>query len=964
MQYREMRSRRTFAILSFILSILIMTGTASASQADPLLSMQWDLHAVGSSALSEAGLDGSGTVVAVIDSGLWPYHEDLAGIKISPLSRNFLGDGSHPESWDRDQTGHGSAVAGRIAASSGNGRGIASMAPGTEIMVLRCASDERSGLFAYDPAYDSGGGSMRAVSDALRYAADHGADVINISMGSSDRSFAAISGAVDHAAAMGCIVIASVGNGSDDMNSLYYPAACPGVIGVGSVGSGLEVSPFSQRNESVDIAAPGQKVLGVSICPDGFQLPEAPIADGYVENEGTSFSAPFVSALAAAAKQACPYIDNKGFLSLLAVTSKDLGPAGKDADCGYGLIDCGAFVKALKGPFTVSFDSRGGARVPDMTCSLSKGLSGLSSIIPVRSGYRFTGWYKDPGCAGEPLSAAKATDLLSFERDQKNGGFRICPLVLYAGWEADGTPAPASVRVRGVQAVQSGRTFRAVFPKGSLAGRELMAEDISVSASLPGMEIDVTAAGRAAVIRVFGNGQSTVFTAEAVESSLGMPAVRPAMSGVRGTAVLGSSDGLVRAVPYTADLSLVFNDYTSDYRIDTCSGSGDAYIRDGVLSYVPGGFDREGDSVLISVRGSNRDLAPAEAAAAFRIDLSRAQSNTRPVSDQAWFDLYRAMDPEISLRLYDNALKEIRLDGIQVPGNNYLYTTRGGVSELVFTRAWLRQIPEGDHVMTFVSTGGEDCGITLHVTDSTPLYRADFYIDSDDPYVYTSIEGLRKGSAIGRLPDPSELGEGFSGWYRYGDGGMVRIDQKTIVTGNMKICAVWYGEAPKDWYIPFEDVPQSVPFRRAVLWAYNASPRVAEGVSPSLFGPELECTRAQAVTMLWRACGCPEPDDEETGFSDVAEDDYWFKAVTWAVQRGVTDGLSQDTFGPGTVCTRAQLITFVHRALGLEEGQGADWHEESWKWAREKNYSAAEGDPEDACTRADAAELLYRCFRR
>ncbi|MBQ4234831.1 MAG: S8 family serine peptidase, partial [Firmicutes bacterium] len=113
--------------------------------------MQWDLQAVGSSALSEAGLDGSGTVVAVIDSGLWPHHEDLAGIKISQLSRNFLGDGSHPESWDRDQTGHGSAVAGRIAASSGNGKGIASMAPGAEIMVLRCASDERSGLFAYDP---------------------------------------------------------------------------------------------------------------------------------------------------------------------------------------------------------------------------------------------------------------------------------------------------------------------------------------------------------------------------------------------------------------------------------------------------------------------------------------------------------------------------------------------------------------------------------------------------------------------------------------------------------------------------------------------------------------------------------------------------------------------------------------------------------------------------------------------
>lgn len=112
---------------------------------------------------------------------------------------------------------------------------------------------------------------------------------------------------------------------------------------------------------------------------------------------------------------------------------------------------------------------------------------------------------------------------------------------------------------------------------------------------------------------------------------------------------------------------------------------------------------------------------------------------------------------------------------------------------------------------------------------------------------------------------------------------------------------------------PFADVATDDYYYDAVKWAVNKG--VTNGVSETLFGPDQACTRAQIVTFLWRAAGSPEP-KSGSSFADVAADAYYAKAVAWAVENGITKGTSETTFHPDETCTRAQGVTFLYRALG------------------------------------------------
>ena len=112
---------------------------------------------------------------------------------------------------------------------------------------------------------------------------------------------------------------------------------------------------------------------------------------------------------------------------------------------------------------------------------------------------------------------------------------------------------------------------------------------------------------------------------------------------------------------------------------------------------------------------------------------------------------------------------------------------------------------------------------------------------------------------------------------------------------------------------PFADVVTDAYYYDAVKWAVEKG--VTNGVSETLFGPDQACTRAQIVTFLWRAAGSPEP-KSGSSFADVAADAYYAKAVAWAVENGITKGTSETTFHPDETCTRAQGVTFLYRALG------------------------------------------------
>ena len=174
----------------------------------------------------------------------------------------------------------------------------------------------------------------------------------------------------------------------------------------------------------------------------------------------------------------------------------------------------------------------------------------------------------------------------------------------------------------------------------------------------------------------------------------------------------------------------------------------------------------------------------------------------------------------------------------------------------------------------------------------------------------------------------------------------------------------------------FDDVKDSKQFYFApVYWAVDQ--KITRGTSEKLFSPDEGCTRGQVVTFLWRAAGEPEPTKAENPFQDVKGTDYFYKAVLWAVEKGITKGTSADKFSPDATCTRGQIVTFLYRAEGtpeiakkskpfhdVDEGQ---YYADAVAWAVENGVttgkSAETFAPEATCTRGEIVTFLFRCAR-
>ena len=171
---------------------------------------------------------------------------------------------------------------------------------------------------------------------------------------------------------------------------------------------------------------------------------------------------------------------------------------------------------------------------------------------------------------------------------------------------------------------------------------------------------------------------------------------------------------------------------------------------------------------------------------------------------------------------------------------------------------------------------------------------------------------------------------------------------------------------------PFDDVKEGAYYYDAVLWAVQNN--ITSGTAADAFSPEQGCTRAQVVTFLWRAAGKPEPASSKNPFTDVAETAYYYKAVLWAVEQGITNGTSDTTFSPDETCTRAQIVTFLWRyeeqpAPAGSSNPFADVKPSAYfgsavLWAVEKGITNGTSDttfsPDDTCTRAQVVTFLYR----
>ena len=195
----------------------------------------------------------------------------------------------------------------------------------------------------------------------------------------------------------------------------------------------------------------------------------------------------------------------------------------------------------------------------------------------------------------------------------------------------------------------------------------------------------------------------------------------------------------------------------------------------------------------------------------------------------------------------------------------------------------------------------------------------------------------------------------------------------TMPSGKVTVSAAFKAAAPASEN-PFTDVPSGAYYEDAVIWAVKKD--ITSGTSATTFDPDGSCTRAQAVTFLWRAAGSPEPKSAAMPFTDVPAGSYFEKAVLWAVENGITKGTSDTTFSPDASCTRAQIVTFLWRAGGSPAVSGnsafsdvaADaYYAAAVAWAEKNGITGGIGGglfgSDNTCTRAQIVTFLHRAMK-
>ena len=243
---------------------------------------------------------------------------------------------------------------------------------------------------------------------------------------------------------------------------------------------------------------------------------------------------------------------------------------------------------------------------------------------------------------------------------------------------------------------------------------------------------------------------------------------------------------------------------------------------------------------------------------------------------------------------------------------------------------------------------------------------------------YTLTFDTNGGSAISKVSKtsgttvdltgytPTRDGYTFDGWYSNSD---LTIKVTSIkLTSNTTIYAKWTAKSD----MSFTDVADKAYYRDAVEWAVDNG--ITKGTTATTFSPNATCTRAQAVTFLWRAAGSPEPETRTMPFTDIPVGSYYYDAVLWAVENGITKGTSDTTFSPNMTCTRAQIVAFLWRsekspaagtANPFADVKSTAYYADAVLWAVKENITkgttSTTFSPNADCTRAQIVTFLWRC---
>ena len=322
----------------FVAVLLALSVPASASAAgDPRRGEQWNLDQIEADA-AHATTTGAGAVIAVVDSGAQLNHPDLAGRLVA--GHDFVQNDGTPQ----DGNGHGTHVTGIAVADAGNGIGVDSVAPGAKVMPVRVLDD-------------SGAGDTATVARGIDYARTHGADVINLSLGSEIPIVGAMGGdeidaAIHRALAAGIVVVAAAGN--NGVPVCEQPGAGDGLLCVGAVDRRQQRSFFSSFGSGLGVVAPGGSGLG-----GGEDVLSTFPPSTYDVLAGTSQAAPHVSGVAALLVSLG--VRGQAAVKRILDTATDLGTPGDDPQFGHGEVDARAAVAGLGGGAGGGGPSGGGA---------------------------------------------------------------------------------------------------------------------------------------------------------------------------------------------------------------------------------------------------------------------------------------------------------------------------------------------------------------------------------------------------------------------------------------------------------------------------------------------------------------------------------------------------------------------------------------------------------------------------
>ena len=272
---------------------------------------------------------------------------------------------------------------------------------------------------------------------------------------------------------------------------------------------------------------------------------------------------------------------------------------------------------------------------------------------------------------------------------------------------------------------------------------------------------------------------------------------------------------------------------------------------------------------------------------------------------------------------------------------------------------------------------------TLVITKAPLTIKADnqsMYVGGTVPTPTFTATGLVKGDTLTTAPTLTCTADGMTvdkfdivpSGADAGNNYEITYVNGTLTVSRRHSSSSTTPEPTPDDSTSFVDVPANAYFADAVDWAVENG--VTNGLSDTMFGPYESCTRAQIVTFLWRAAGSPEP-KTASSFTDVSASAYYAKAVAWAVENGITNGMTETTFAPDATCTRGQSVTFLYRAL---KGTASDstnftdvasdaFYADAISWAVANNVTNGTSNttfsPNADCTRAEIVTFLYRAYQ-